>query len=145
MKLGRGSDIQILSGDNSYSDINLPFDFHQLPDFRKEFLPDDLIEPFHQQQCCAPTLRHKTDSSFKSDQILPITAVEKLGDGGSAVVYKIKIHEAYDELVVNRGRVIVKHLYVFIRLPLRRRALDSDTKILTCSNGIIRAMPRSTT
>lgn len=116
LKLGRGSDIQILMGDNSYSDVDLPFDFHQLPDSRKGFLPDDLIEPFHQQQWafCAPKFQHKTDSSFKSEQILPITAVEKLGDGGSAVVYKIKIHEAYDELIGNRGKVIVKHLYVFI-------------------------------
>ncbi len=115
LKLGRGSDIQILS-DNWYSDVNLPFGFHQLPDFHKNFLPDDLIVPFYQQQWafCAPTLQHKTDLSFDSDQILPITAVEKLGDEGSAVVYKIKIHEAYDELVGNRGQVIVKHLHVYI-------------------------------
>ncbi|KAF6234022.1 hypothetical protein HO173_007852 [Letharia columbiana] len=42
---------------------------------------------------------------FKEEDILPITRKEKIGEGGSAIIYKIVVDENYNSLRP-RGHVI---------------------------------------
>lgn len=60
----------------------------------------DLYQAFckEQWQFCPVELDKNMDYVMDSDYIIPITYKEKIGDGGSAQIYKIKIDEAYNSL-----------------------------------------------
>ena len=79
----------------------------QLPFLEKPaHFPTDPNDPtfwqsFYQEQFtfCAHHFRHSENYTTLEDLcILPITAKEVLGSGGSAAIYKIKLHPHYDDL-----------------------------------------------
>ena len=51
-----------------------------------------------QWQFCASNLEYGMSSRFKEEDILPITRKEKIGEGGSAIIYKIVVEETYNSL-----------------------------------------------
>lgn len=85
----------------------------QLRDLRLPFRESDLTLIFQDKDFCVSFIARQWEFCAQEIQnvkfglddkqwILPITDVEKLGDGGSAVIHKITIHEAYDLLDSHR-------------------------------------------
>lgn len=64
------------------------------------FTETDIFETFAkaQRQFCAPRLEYEMDEIFNEDDILPIIHKEKIGEGGSAIIYKIQVDENYNSL-----------------------------------------------
>ena len=91
-------------------------------------LPDDFpfttphkFEEFKiaQWQFCASNLEYNMNSRFKEEDILPIIIKEKIGEGGSAIIYKIVVEESYNSLR-ERGHIVP------VRLAPRRANLAID-------------------
>jgi hypothetical protein len=62
---------------------------------------NQFFEAFFKQQWhfCPFTFHHnEINTHLEKECILPIVHKEQLGDGGSALTYKIKLHPAYDDL-----------------------------------------------
>ncbi|KAI4149051.1 MAG: hypothetical protein L6R39_002619 [Caloplaca ligustica] len=64
----------------------------------------DLFDAFNKQQWqfCAVNLEYDMTDSLANDYILPINHKEKIGNGGSAVLYKITVDEDYNNLVPSK-------------------------------------------
>ena len=84
-------------------------------------LPDDFpittphkFEQFKnaQWQFCPKILEYNMNSRFKEEDILPIIRKEKIGEGGSAIIYRIVVEESYNSLRP-RGDIVP------VRLALR--------------------------
>lgn len=87
--------------------------FHQQPSLRDGKLPyhtrpddfpcttPDIFQEFKnaQWQFCASKLEYGMDYRFKEEDILPIIRKEKIGEGGSAIIYKIVVDEEYNSLL----------------------------------------------
>ena len=71
------------------------------------FTTPDIFEEFKkaQWQFCASNLEYSMNDRFKEEDILPIIRKEKIGEGGSAIIYKIVVDEEYNSLRP-RGHVI---------------------------------------
>ena len=61
------------------------------PDIFKEFQDA-------QGQFCALNLEYGMNGRFKKDDIVPIIHKEKIGEGGSAIIYKIVVDQNYNSL-----------------------------------------------
>ena len=69
-----------------------------------------------QWEFSARKFTYNTNEHLDAEQwILPFTQVEKIGEGGSAMTYKVELHEQYDDLVLVCGclvpNVSVAHAY----------------------------------
>ena len=51
-----------------------------------------------QWQFCPKILEYNMNSRFKEEDILPIIRKEKIGEGGSAIIYRIVVEESYNSL-----------------------------------------------
>ena len=102
---------------NSLRDQKLPY--HTRPDDFPITTPDK-FEDFKkaQWQFCALKLEYGMSARFKKEDILPITHKEKIGEGGSAIIYKIVVDESYNSLRP-RGHVV----------PVRSAPLRNDLVI----------------
>lgn len=90
--------------------INHLIQHQYLSDRRLPFTESDLASAIDDQDICSSFIKRQGEfcaSEFqnrsfavldKRHSVLPIIQVEKLGDGGSAVIHKITLHEAYDQL-----------------------------------------------
>ena len=61
----------------------------------------DFFESFKSQQWqfCPARMVYNMNSRLSAEEILPIIYKEEIGQGGSAVIYKIVIHDGYNDLV----------------------------------------------
>ena len=99
LRIGKGSFITSFLRYDSLSDQYLPFRLR--PDrFPASTADAKFFESFyeHQWEFCARRFEHAIHQQFDDHLILPIIEKEKLGGGGSAVVHKIKLHAAYNNL-----------------------------------------------
>lgn len=97
---GNGQFIGLFLREDSLCDRYLPFRSRPAR-FPQSTADTDFFKYFYHQQWefCAPIFQYGIDLQFdEKDLILPIISKEKIGGGGSAIVYKIKLHPAYDKL-----------------------------------------------
>jgi hypothetical protein len=66
-----------------------------------------------QWRFCAPEFEKNMDTHFEADRILPIVRKERLGGGGSATLYEIKLHSSYNLLLPQPHSIAVRHLRIF--------------------------------
>jgi hypothetical protein len=98
--VGRGSSIPHFVQHDQLWDSKLPFLSPPLH-FPPTAGDDTFFDLFFKQQWHFyphTFLRNVIDHQIDKECILPIVDMEKLGDGGSALTYKIKLHPAYDNL-----------------------------------------------
>ena len=102
--IGQGHLIHHFLQYNSLRDQKLPY--HTKPD-DFPFTTPNKFEEFKQEQWqfCASKLEYNMNGRFKEEDILPITYKEPIGEGGSAIIYKIVIEESYN-LLRPSGHVI---------------------------------------
>ena len=95
--IGAGSLIHHFLQYHSLRDSKLPY--HTKPD-DFPFTTPDIFEDFKeaQWQFCASKLEYGMNGRFKEKDILPITYKKKIGEGGSAIIYKIVIDKDYNSL-----------------------------------------------
>lgn len=95
--IGEGHLINHFQQYNSLRDQKLPF--RTRPDdfpFTTPSKFDDFKNA--QWQFCVPKLESGMNDRFKTEDILPITRKDKIGEGGSAIIYKIVVAEDYNSL-----------------------------------------------
>jgi hypothetical protein len=98
--IGKGSFIQHFVQHNQLWDGKLPFSSRPR-DFPLTTGDDRFFELFFQKQWqfCPYTFRHnEIHAHLDKECILPIVHKRRLGDGGSALTYQIKLHPHYDDL-----------------------------------------------
>jgi hypothetical protein len=87
----------------SLRDTALPFDPVNRPSkFPLSAEDPDFFSRFCNEQWkwCAPIFhRYMLNEHFEAKIVLPIIFKEKLGDGGSATIYKIRIHNLFNDLL----------------------------------------------
>ncbi|KAL9131378.1 MAG: hypothetical protein Q9175_006779 [Cornicularia normoerica] len=97
---GNGRFIGAFVRHDSLCDQYLPF--RSRPErFPQKAADTDFFTSFYRRQWefCVPIFQHAMNLQFdEKDLILPIISKEKIGGGGSAIVYKIKLHPAYNNL-----------------------------------------------
>ena len=95
--IGQGHLIHHFHEYNSLRDQKLPY--HTQPDDFPITTPN-IFEDFKQEQWqfCASKLEYTMNGRFKKEEILPITYKEPIGEGGSAIIYRIVIEESYNSL-----------------------------------------------
>lgn len=83
---------------DSLEDKQLPF--HQRPANFPESRPCDLWQLFYKQQWryCPVELTYNMGKRLTKDVILPFSVERRLGRGGSAYVYEIRVDRAYNRL-----------------------------------------------
>ena len=91
----------------SLLDDKLPYDTEPA-DFPKTFNAD-LFTNFKaaQWQFCAMAFQYDMKDRFNPEVILPIRSKTEIGKGGSAIIFKIVVDEAYNSLHPNVGQVIL--------------------------------------
>lgn len=97
--IGKGLFIKRFIKFSSLSDSRLPFESWPA-NFPKATNDALFFNSFQAEQWmfCAQIFEHSIDSRFADDLILPIIEKSELGHGGSAFVYKVVLHEAYNIL-----------------------------------------------
>ncbi len=95
--IGQGHLIYHFQHYNSLRDQNLPH--HTRPD-DFPFTERDIFEEFKnaQWQFCASKLEYSMNARFKEEEILPIISKVEIGQGGSAIIYKIVVDASYNFL-----------------------------------------------
>lgn len=99
--IGRGSFIRHFVQHDQLCDSKLPFSSPP-PHFPSEAGDDGFFDAFSRRQWhfYPHTFRRNViDAQIEKECILPIVHKELLGDGGSALTYKIKIYPDYDDLL----------------------------------------------
>ncbi|KAL0253078.1 hypothetical protein SLS55_010528 [Diplodia seriata] len=102
--LGQGHQIEIFVRHTSLCDTRLPFE--QKPAHFP--VDDDGVDFFDrfkevQWQFCAQPLTYNMNLVYEDARILPIMTKDPIGTGGSAQIFKITLHQAYDELDPHGG------------------------------------------
>lgn len=103
VEIGKGRFIEFFSS-WGYGDTMLPFDPDHIPAASQ--FPIDTSDPeIYQKFCnkqwrfCAPDLKSPmTNVRYHPNRILPIIGKERIAGGGSAILYKIKVHSSYNKL-----------------------------------------------
>ncbi|KAL8893306.1 MAG: hypothetical protein Q9192_005396, partial [Flavoplaca navasiana] len=98
LAIGYGSMIRHFIEHQELKDQSLPFTTEP-EDFPKTST-QNLFEAFRKEQWqfCAVPLEYDMREHLADDYILPITAKEEISGGGSAILYKITVDEAYNKL-----------------------------------------------
>ena len=95
--IGQGHLIYHFQQYNSLRDQKLP---HRARPDDFPFTTPDIFEEFKnaQWQFCASKLEYGMNDRFKEEDILPIIRKEEIGQGGSAIIYKIVVDASYNFL-----------------------------------------------
>lgn len=129
--IGEGRFIHHFQQYKSLRDEKMPYR-NRPDDF--PFITPDKFEEFkkEQWQFCAPKLEYRMSDRFKEEDILPITRKEKIGEGGSAIIYKIVVEEGYN-LLRPPGHVLPKrrHHYknTFVLKTYRTAEAEENYKV----------------
>ena len=99
--IGRGRFITYFLEHESLNDQKLPF-LARPTNF--PISSSDFFDAFNQRQWafCVGNLKYGMHVHLETHRILPIIESEKIGSGGSAVIYKIKVLDEYNELEPSR-------------------------------------------
>ena len=99
--IGKGHFIQHFAQHSDLHHKRIPF-FSRPRSFPIDTRDEDFFAKFYktQWQFCPPTFHDKMEMHYSDDEILPIVKEQKVGQGGSASVYRIVLHKAYDRLDV---------------------------------------------
>ena len=104
--IGQGQWISHFRQHRSLLDDKLPYDTEPA---NFPYSPNpDLVTDFkaEQWQFCAMALQYDMQDRFNPEVILPIRSKEEIGSGGSAIIFKIVVDEAYNSLHPIGGQVI---------------------------------------
>lgn len=95
--IGEGRFIHYFQQYKSLRDQKLPY---RSPPDDFPFMKPEKFEEFkrEQWQFCASKLEYSMNDRFKEEDILPIIRKEKIGEGGSAIIYRIVVAEDYNLL-----------------------------------------------
>ena len=110
--IGEGSMIHHFLKYQSLRDRNLP---HRVRPDEFPFTTPGIFNDFKnaQWQFCASNLERGMNEGFKGEEILPIIRRERIGEGGSAIIYKIVIDKDYNSLrpysPINSVRLVPPH------------------------------------
>lgn len=98
LSIGCGRMIRHFVDHRGLQDTSLPFTIEP-QDFPKS-ATQNLFEAFRREQWqfCAVQLEYDMSDDLADDYILPITAKDEINNGGSAILYKITVDEAYNRL-----------------------------------------------
>ena len=106
--LGKGTYIEHFVQFPNLRDSNLPFLV------KPSHFPTDPTDPifwerFHEKQFafCAHYFRDNENKWLEDLCVLPITEKSAIGQGGSATLYKIRLHPHYDKLIREGGSATV--------------------------------------
>ena len=99
--IGKREYIEHFMQHESLNDQRLPFDPQRPTHFPRDPNDQEFFSNFYKTQCmlCVPKFHYNIAEKFEKDRILPITEKCRIDARGSAKIYRIKIHEAYDGLV----------------------------------------------
>ena len=107
LSVGKGEYIHYFTQHPSLDDHHLPFDtrpkrFPETPSDSKFWGSfSDL-----QWEFAALVLKYNVDFHFDSaNWVIPVIAKERIGGEGNAVIYKVQVHEAYDNLTEVRRNI----------------------------------------
>lgn len=97
--IGFGRMIRHFWQHKSLQDHLLPF--HTPPHQFPSSTMCNLFEKFCREQWCfcAVKFDYKINCHLATAEIIPITQIEKIDEGGSAIIYKITVDRDYDDLV----------------------------------------------
>ena len=107
--IGKPEYIQRFVEYDHLQDSHLPFDDQyppaHFPKCTSDKDPSKFLRRFCQEQwtVCAPKIDFQEHWIFQDGRILPIKIKKRLGGGGSAILYKIEIHPAYNQLALSNG------------------------------------------
>jgi hypothetical protein len=98
--IGKGRYIEHVIQYDSLCDDKLPFGKQRPENFPFETTDAQFFPRFYEEQWrfCAPELHKNMNKRFETQRILPIIHKRRLAEGGSAVLHKIILHEAYNKL-----------------------------------------------
>lgn len=108
--IGKGVFIERFAQYDDLADSRLPFD-EQTDHFPSDGSDPGFFKTFQQTQhrFCSPKLRHVSHGGYKREYsagtIIPYVEKEEKGDGGSAVVYRVKLHSEHHGLYSGRNQV----------------------------------------
>jgi hypothetical protein len=105
LHIGKGKFIEVFAEHNSLEDGHLPFDPSNKPPHFPNSSDEYFFETFCRKQwrfCCPILSPHRLyNKHFHEEQVLPIATKELLGEGGSAILYKIRIYDEYNKLLLD--------------------------------------------
>ena len=110
LKISKGSWIKYFRRHKSLSDEKLPFDpTSKPPNWPEDTADPTFLERFCQQQWkfCVPVICQPfVDQHFPPETILPIVYKKNLNSGGSATLWLIKLHPAYNQLISENEKAV---------------------------------------
>jgi hypothetical protein len=123
LKISKGQWIKHFRRHDSLSDARLPFDPRSHPPNWPEDTGDpDFLRKFCKEQWkyCVPVFRQPfMDKHFPKQTILPIVYKKSLSSGGSATLWRIRLHPAYNKLLSEADKVVRSTISNFLREPGR--------------------------
>jgi hypothetical protein len=141
--IGKGSFIQHFVQHDQLWDAKLPF-LSRPRHFPPSTGKDNFFESFSKKQWhfCPYVFRYnEINAQLEKECILPIIHKQQLGDGGSALTYKIKLHPAYDYLTASTDirRVRLQQLLILQHLCKLTKVcagLEPPIREYLCSENI---------
>ncbi|MCJ1391817.1 hypothetical protein MMC18_004684 [Xylographa bjoerkii] len=129
LSIGEGHMIHHFQKYQSLRDEKLPHNTRP-DDF--PFTSPDKFEIFAdaQRQFCASALEYSMNSRYKEKDILPIISKEKIGEGGSGIIYKIVVAEGYNSLRPHRQAIPFhpEHKNTFVLKTYRTEGAEENYK-----------------
>jgi len=129
LKISKGTYIEHFVHHESLRDDRFPLEA-QPYEWPKTKRSEDFWEDFKEAQWMFypyTFARNKTDIRVGSRRILPITELERIKDGGSSKIFKIKIHPDYDRLESVQDTGEARQLPVSRQLHRNSEADDDQT------------------
>jgi hypothetical protein len=110
LQISKGRWMKYFRHHRSLRDAALPFDPRSKPpDWPKDTGDPDFLKKFCEEQWkfCVPVMRQPFgDEHFPKDLILPIVYKKLLDSGGSAILWQIKLHPAYNNLITEEEKAV---------------------------------------
>jgi hypothetical protein len=110
LQISKGRWMKYFRHHRSLRDAALPFDPRfKPPDWPKDTGDPDFLKKFCEEQWkfCVPVMRQPFgDEHFPKDLILPIVYKKLLDSGGSAILWQIKLHPAYNHLITEEEKAV---------------------------------------
>jgi hypothetical protein len=110
LKISKGAWIKYFRHHRSLRDAALHFDPASQPlNWPEDTGDPEFLKKFCEQQWkfCVPVMRQPfVDQHFPKDLILPIIYKTALGSGGSATLWKIKLHPDYNNLITEEEKAV---------------------------------------